>query len=135
MAVDFPNSPFVGDVWQNPVTNVYYEWNGEDWRVKCLDRELECEPTGTWANRGEVSNNSTPTSGVYWRIIDESNANGTDGSNSTKLMPAVNREISLLLQTRRISSSLTTLPLSLPNGIRTKASNTQFICTAIKANF
>ena len=89
MAVDFPNSPFVGDVWQNPVTNVYYEWNGEDWRVKCLDRELECEPTGTWANRGEVTNNSSPTSGVYWRIIDESNANSTDGSNSTKLMPAV----------------------------------------------
>ena len=66
MAVDFPNSPATGDIWQNPATGVYYEWNGEDWRVKCFEGQLECEPTKTLPNGGE--HNYVLTGKATWSI-------------------------------------------------------------------
>ena len=88
MAVAFPLNPIEGDYYQNPDTGTYYKWTNDSWNVVCFDNQLSCEPTGTWLNQGEVTGNSSPLSGIYWRIIDESNGNNTDGSNATKLMVA-----------------------------------------------
>ena len=88
MAVDFPKSPQAGDYYQNPTTGTYYQYDGDDWSVFCLAGQLDCDPTGTWENKGEVTGNTTPGSGFYWRLIPEDFSEWWDQKNSTKLMLA-----------------------------------------------
>ena len=96
MAVDFPSYPQVGQIWQNPATGLYYEWDGKDWNVKCLEGQTDCDPTGTWTNFGEKTSNQAPISpGFYWRIIPPDNQSNYEVTDSTKIMLSVDEYLPL----------------------------------------
>ena len=87
MAIDFPDSPSVGEIYENPATGTYYQYNGTTWEVMCFSGQA-CEPTGSWTNEGERQFNTIPPTGFYWRWVAPGAGDSNTPDNTCKLMLA-----------------------------------------------